>query len=57
MKMLQNVLRRNDKMNFGHWLQITWIVVGVSLQIWIGGIKGVIVMFAGIILFHIKQVP
>lgn len=49
------VRRRNDKMHFGHKLQITWVLVGGSLQLWIGGIKGFVVMIAGIIIFHINS--
>ncbi len=44
------------KIHFGHWLQIIWIIMGAILQIWIGGIKGFVVMITGIILFCINSI-
>lgn len=41
-------------MNFGHYMQIAWLFVGATLQIWVGGFKGFIIMVSGILLFHIN---
>ncbi len=42
-------------LHFGNWLQIMWIGVGIILQIWIGGIKGFVVLVVGSIMFFINS--
>ena len=39
------------KLLYTHWLQIIWMIIGTILQIWIGSIKGLVVMVIGIIMF------
>lgn len=39
-----------NKMHFGNYIQTLWLFVGAGLQIWIGGTKGFVVMFIGILI-------
>ncbi len=43
-------------LNYGHYLQIIWLIVGLILQIWIGGIKGFVVLVVGAIMFLINLI-
>ena len=47
-------MKWND-LNLGHKFQVIWILIGSTFQLWIGGIKGIVVMVTGLILFHINS--
>ena len=49
-------MKKKSIWNEGHYFQLVWIIIGSSLQIWIGGLKGLIVMMIGIILFLINGI-
>jgi hypothetical protein len=42
-------------LHFGNWLQIAWLIIGIIFQIWIGGIKGLILFIVVTTMFFINS--